>query len=679
MRVRIAVLLIVLSGFCISAAAGTGRPITVEDLFAMGRVGDPQISPDGNWIAYTVTDYCMESNKSYSDIWLVSMDGKQLKQLTTNPKGDSQPRWNPVDDAELAFVSSRSGTPQIHSIRLDGGEARPITNISTGASSPLWSPDGKYIAFTSDVYPDLKTDAENAARGKSREESRVKARVIDHLLFRHWNSWRDDKKSHLFVVKAQGGDAWDVTPGDFDTPPISLGGHQDFCFSPDSKEIAFVRNPDPMVAISTNNDVFIVPVTGGEAKQITTSPANDNNPLYSPDGKYIAYRAMTRPAFEADQENIILYDRAAGKTINLTQELDRSVGEIIFSPNSKSIYFTGFDNGRNKIYSVPVKGGAIETILDVHYNRGIQISPRGKTLVFRQQAATTPYEIFKVSVKGNDLTQLTFTNKKLLGELALQPVEDFYFKSFDGTKVHGLLVKPPHFKPGEKYPLIYLIHGGPQGGWSDDFHYRWNSEMFAAPGYVVAMVNFRGSKGYGQKFCDAVSKNWGGGPYQDLMTGLDYLLATYDFIDQEKIGAAGASYGGYMINWIATHTDRFDALVSHAGVFDLRSKYGSTEELWFPEWEFGGTPYENPEFYEKWAPSYFVKNFKKFKTPTLVILGANDFRVPEAQGFQMFTALQRMGVPSRLLYFPDEDHFIRKPQNARLWWKTVYEWYVNNF
>lgn len=665
------ILLIFSTALCLQAAPK--KAITVDDLFAMGRVSEPSLSPDGKWIAYSVTKYSMETNKSSSNIWLVSIDGKTTRQLTTSPKSDHSPCWSP-DGSKLAFVSNRSGSSQIWVIPMNGGEANQLSTISTGASGPVWSPDGQYIAFTSEVYPDLKTDAENDARDKERDESLVKARVIDHLLYRHWNAWREDKRSHLFVMSAAGGDALDVTPGDYDTPPISLGGHQDVCFSPDSKEIAFVRNMDPMVAISTNNDIFTVPVTGGAPKQITISQAVDINPVYSPDGKYLAYLAMARPRFEADQTDIILMDRKTGERKNLTADFDRTVGELVFSPDGKNIYFTAEDYGRVKIYSVASEGSEVKTVLADRFNGGLQITADGKTLVFRQQAATLPYEICKISTKGKDFKQLTFANKTRLEQLAMQPIEDFSFKSFDGTEVHGLLVKPPFFEAGKKYPLMFLIHGGPQGAWSDDFHYRWNLEMFAAPGYVVAAVNPRGSKGYGQKFCDAVSQDWGGGPYKDLMAGLDFVLKNNDFVDASKIAAAGASYGGYMINWIATQTDRFNVLVSHAGVFDVRSKYGSTEELWFPEWEFGGTPYENPELYEKWSPSYFVQNFKKYKTPTLVIIGANDFRVPEAQGFQMFTALQRNAVPSRLLYFPDEDHFIRKPQNAKLWWGTIYDW-----
>lgn len=657
----------------VSSTASTRRPIAVDDMFAMGRVSDPRVSPDDKWVAYTVTRYSMDTNKSNSDIWLVPLKEKNPtpRQLTTNPKNDINPSWSP-DGSKLAFISNRNGTPQIYIIHMRGGEAIQLSHISTGASNPIWSPDGQYIAFTSNVYPDLKTDAENKAREEEKEKSLVKARIIDHLLFRHWNHWKEGKRTHVFVMKSSGGDAWDVTAGDFDCPPISLGGAQDYTFSPNSKEIAFVRNTDPMVAISTNNDIFVVPVAGGEARRLTTSKANDNNPVYSLDGQYIAYLAMARPGFEADQTDILLYERATGQRINLTEQFDRSVNEFIFSPSGETIYFMAADEGRRRIYAVSIKGGPCRVIVKDHYNANLNVTNDGKTLIFTRQAVNMPNELFKTPANGKkEPVQMTFTNLKLLNQLEMYPIEDFWFESFDGKKVHGLMVKPPKFDPDKKYPLIYLIHGGPQGAWSDNFHYRWNAQMFAAPGYVVAMVNFRGSKGYGQEFCDAVSKNWGGGPYKDLMAGLDYLLKTFPFIEKEKIAAAGASYGGFMIDWIAGHTDRFKVLVSHAGVFDQRSMYGATEELWFPEWEFNGMPYEKPGLYEKWSPSFYVKNFR---TPTLVIHGQNDFRVPVTQGFQMFTALQRMGVPSRLLYFPDEDHFVRKPQNACLWWKTVYEW-----
>ncbi len=667
---RIQITLLILFVYSMFLFAGSQNPITVEDLFSFGRVSDPQVSPDGKWISYSVRYYDMETNKNNSDIWLISTKGGSAKQITTSPKSDFGARWNP-NGKSIAFVSTRNGAPQIFTISMKGGDAQQISNISTGASGIVWSPDGKYIAFSSEVYPDLKNDKENKMRDKSKENSLVKAKIIDRLFFRHWNHWTDEKRSHVFVMKSSGGNAWDVTPGDYDSPPLDLGSAQDYCFSPDSKEIAFVRNMDAMVAISTNNDVFTVPVEGGKCKKIADNRANDNQPAYSPDGRYLAYRAMEHPGFEADQYDLMLLSRKTGATVNLTPLFDRTVGNFKFSPNGKYIYFTAQNQGRNCIYRVPVNGGNVAQITDSHYIREFCFSPDNKFLYFSQESINLPTEIFRCKINGKAIVQLTNTNEELVDQLEMNDSEDLWFKSFDGKQVHGLIVKPPKFDATKKYPLIYLIHGGPQGMWSDNFHYRWNAQMFAAPGYVVAMVNFRGSKGYGQDFCDAVSKNWGGGPYKDLMAGVDYLVKTYNFIDSEKLAAAGASYGGFMVNWICGQKNPFKALVSHDGVYDQRSMYGATEELWFPEWEFNGTPYHNPELYEKWSPSNYAKNFK---TPTLVIHGENDFRVPVSQGFQMFTALQRNGAPSKLLYFPDEDHFVRKPQNARLWWKTVHQW-----
>lgn len=655
--------------FSISNAADK-RAITVDDLFAVSRVADPQVSPDGKWVAYTVTKYAMQTNKKNIDIWLISINGGTPRQLTTHPKSDYHPRWSPVEN-KIAFISNRNGTSQIYIIPAFGGEATKLTDVSTEVNGFIWSPDGKYLAFTSEVYPDLTTDEENKKRNEEKQSSLVKAKIIDHLFYRYWNQWHDEKRNHVFVMDIENDKFWDVTPGDYDSPPLDLGSDHDFAFSPDSKEIAFVRNTEPMVAISTNNDIFITPIKNGVPTRITANKANDNNPVYSPDGQYIAYKAMKQPGYESDQYDIMLYNRATAQRINLTAEFDRDIRSFIFDPKGKKIYFTALNQGRSSVYEVNLTGGKVKSLIDEHYNHHLQLDKKGKTLLFLQESIDKPAELFKSTTKGKRITQLTFANRVLLSQLTMNPAEEFWFPSFDGQLVHGLIVKPPEFSSTKKYPLIYLIHGGPQGMWADRFHYRWNAQMFAAPGYVVAMVNFRGSRGYGLDFCKAVSKDWGGGPYKDLMKGLDYVLKTYNYIDTTKLAAAGASFGGFMINWIAGHTDRFKVLVSHAGVFDQISMYGATEELWFPEWEFNGTPYENPTLYEKWSPSRFVRHFK---TPTLVIHSAHDFRVPVTQGFQMFTALQRMGVPSKLLYFPDEDHFVRKPQNARLWWKTVHEW-----
>ncbi|MDH5406460.1 MAG: S9 family peptidase, partial [Candidatus Aminicenantes bacterium] len=629
------------------------RPITFNDLISMGRLGDPQVSPDGKLIAYVVTYYDLKTNSSNSDIWLMPIAGGEPRKLTNSPRGDSQPRWSP-DGSQIAFTSTRTGRPQVWLIRLEGGEARQLTDLSTGASGAIWSPDGKWLLFASRVYPDCPDDECNKKREQEKADSKVKARIIDQLLYRHWDSWTDEKRDHLFLIPASGGEPKDLTPGDYDVPPIALGSAQDYAFSPDGKEICFVMNTDEVVTLSTNNDLFTIPVTGGEPQRITTREANDNQPVYSPDGKYIAYLAMARPKFEADRYRLILYERATTRHINLTEDLDRSVDTIVWSPDSSSLYFTCGDEAYISIYTVSVKGGGVRKLIGESYNGDLRVTPDGKGLVFSRQSIRHPTDIYYADTEGKMLKQLTNINGSLLEELEMNPLETFWFKSYDGLKVQGLMVKPPGFDATKKYPLMFLIHGGPQSAWGDDFHYRWNAQMFAAPGYVVVMINFRGSSNYGQEFTDRISGDWGGGCYRDLMKGLDYALENYPFIDPDKLGASGASYGGYMIYWIAGHTDRFKALFSHDGVYNLTSMYGVTEELWFPEWEFRGTPWTNKTMYEQWSPHNFAQNYK---TPMLIVHGEQDFRVPIGEGLQAFTALQRQGIPSRLLYFPDEGHW----------------------
>ncbi len=660
--------------FTASFSFAEKRAMTVDDLWSMKRIGDAALSPDGRHIVYSLTEYDMQKNSGHTEIWLVPTSGGEPQQLTRHDKSSSLPRWTP-DGKAVTFLSSRQGSSQIYTLPIDGGEAQQLTDAPVDIDDYILSPDGKKIAFSAKVFASAKTVQESADMDKEREDSPVKARVIDHLLFRSWNRWTDGKRTHVFVVDRDGGTIVDLTPGEFDAPPLDLGGHQDYVFSPDGTELAFVSNHTDMPAANTNNDIFLVPITGGEAVALTAdNEAVDNQPMYSPDGQYIIYKAMKRPGFEADQYEIILYDRSSKNKTSLTESFDLTPDDVIWSPDSKTIYFNAEEAGRQPIFSLDVKSKTITKLVSDNVNTGLMISPNGRTLYFKKQSNVLPYELFSFDVKTKKLEQLTQVNKALLSQLDMNPVEDFHFTSFDGADVHGLLIKPPFFDATKKYPLMFLIHGGPQGMWSDDFHYRWNTTMFASPDYVVVAINPRGSKGYGQAWCDAVSRDWGGAPYKDLMAGLDYVLEHFDFIDDTKLAAAGASYGGFMVNWIATQTDRFDALISHASVFDQRSMYGATEELWFPEWEFGGTPYENPELYEKWSPSTYVKNFKKYKTPTLVIHGQGDYRVPVTQGFQMFTALQRMGVPSRLIYFPDETHFVTKPQNAKLWWTEVFAW-----
>jgi dipeptidyl aminopeptidase/acylaminoacyl peptidase len=466
-----------------------------------------------------------------------------------------------------------------------------------------------------------------------------------------------------------------MTLGKYDTPPISLGSDHDFVFSPDGKSICFVKNSDTIVATSTNNDLWLSSLGEEKEQKMTRGKGNDFGPLFSPDGEYLAYLSMHRAGFEADQNNIILHNLKTGKITNLTESLDRSVSDFVWSPDGNRIYFFAEHFARHCLYDVNIQNNRKRLLLKDHYLKKISVSPDNKFLILEREAINQPVEIFRLEVKSKNLSQLTFFNQQKLAQLEMNPLEDFWFIGANGDSVHLLLLKPPQFDASKKYPLVSLIHGGPQGAWGDDFHYRWNAEMFAAPGYVVIMINFHGSRGYGQTFCDAVSKNWGGWPYEDVMTGTKWAAEKFPFIDKERIGAAGASYGGFLINWIEGHNEKnlFKCLVSHDGVFEQVSMFGATEELWFPTWEFNGYPWDAESLYQKWNPINYVNNFS---TPMLIIHGEHDYRIPYTQALQLFTALQLRGVPSKLLFFPDEDHFVRKPQNAKQWWKNVHDWFA---
>ena len=663
---------------CATHAEAALRPFRFEELAKVERIGGFEVSPDGKWIAYAVGTPVIAENRVKSAIWLAPAAGGAPRPLTSGDKRDSDPAFSP-DGRRVAFLSNRDGSSQIWTIGLSGGEPSKATSFPTQVKGFKWSPDGKWFVITSDVFPDCTDVACLDRRAKERAKSPTKARVAERLLFRHWDAWKEGLRTHVWKIAADATESpavVDLTPGDRDTPPFDVGGALAFDVSPDGKEFVYASNPDPVEALSTNSDLWLVPFAGGgQPRNLTAAnKAFDGSPKFSPDGKWIAYRAQKRPGFEADQFRLVLYERASGATRELTPNFDHWVEDYVWAPDSRSVFFLSHIRGRGVIDRVALAGGAPVEVWRGGTPAALAVSRDGSQVFFTASSLVRPAEILSVPAGSAGRTAATprnivRANDALLGEAEMGAVSERFTKSADGRNLHAWLVTPPGFDPGKKYPAVVLIHGGPQSAWNDAWSYRWNPQVFAAHGYVVYAPNPRGSIGFGQEFVDQVSRDWGGRVYDDLMRQTDDL-ESLTYVDRSRIGAAGASYGGYMIAWILGHTDRFKALVCHDGVFDTRSMALETEELWFPTWDFGGWPWDS-ELYEKWNP---LKSVEKFKTPTLVVTSEKDYRVPFGQGLQLFTALQVRNVPSKILTFPDEGHWVLKPGNSLVWHATVMDW-----
>ncbi|MGH9453447.1 MAG: prolyl oligopeptidase family serine peptidase [Terriglobia bacterium] len=654
------------------ATAQSKRPITFRDLMQVKRISDPQVSPDGKWVAFVMAKVDFQANKLGDHIWIIPTSGGEPRALTSGASSGTTPRWSP-DGKSIAFISSRGGKSQIWVIPVDGGEARRVTSISTAIDDFAWAAKSGTLVFVSKVFPDCQSDACNLEKLEAAARSKVKARLIQSLLFRHWDSWRDGRYNHVFSAPLSGGNPRDLTPGAFQSPTFFLGAPQQFAISPNGTEICITSNhtlPPSAPAWTTNNDLYLVSSSGGELKDITSNnPGSDASPQFSPNGRYIAYTSQATNGYESSLFRLRVYDTKTGEVKDLSNGFDQWVVGFRWAPDSDTIYFVAPDQGEQPIFKTSVSHPVVSKVLQGHFD-DLFVTPDGKDLIFTSTSLTQPSEVYRASVSGARLTALTHENGPLLSGLDLHRAEFVETQGALGATIQNLLLKPPAFDRTKKYPAIFLIHGGPQGAWDDSWGYRWNAQMFASHGYVVMMPNPHGSTGYGQKFVAEISGDWGGACYQDLMKAADYLAAL-PYVDKNRMGAAGASFGGYMIDWIAGHTTRFKALVSHDGVYDLRSMYGETEELWFPEWELKGTAWENTGLYQKFSPSNFAQNIR---TPMMLVEGGRDFRVPEGQAFQLFTALQRRGIASKLLYFPDESHFVQKPQNSRLWYQTVLAW-----
>jgi dipeptidyl aminopeptidase/acylaminoacyl peptidase len=705
--------------------------MTFEDMMHMKRLGETAVSPEGKWLAYSVTTVNLEQNTKTSQLWVQAIAGGDPIPLAVAKPGDSGVQFAP-DGKRILFLSSRSGSQQIWLASFDsatGATGNPynaapadgpfqLTHNTVEPDNAKWSPNGKFIIFTAAVYPDCPAFTEEAAsegsqpdkcnadRDKALADSKVKAQIFTHLLYRHWNHYTGDKRSHLFYVTVENPSSrtllWrDLTPNDpHDVPPFSLEGGGGFDISPDSKELAFTENVDPEPATSVSAKIFTLDLTNPAAKPVavSNSAGGNFNPAYSPDGKWLAWRSEARAGYEADKFRLMLYDRAAKTIKDLLPKFENWVDGFAWSPDSRTIYFVAANEGAEPIFATKLDGEYFEIPYKLEFS-DLHPGPSGNFLVASAMEANYPAEVVTVgvvrgparsnaaglesgtpSVNVGDLpliVPITELNRSILAQLDLPKMEPFWFEAADKTKVQGFIIRPPGFDASKKYPVKFLIHGGPQGAWGDMWSYRWNAELFAANGYVVIMINPRGSTGYGQAFVDGVNGDWGGKPFTDLMTGLDYAEQHYPFIDKTRECALGASYGGYMANWVLGHTNRFKCIVTHDGMFDAESAFGSTEEDWFNIWEFKGHPWdyygkpdsENP--FRKWSPSLAAKNFK---TPTLVIHGQLDYRLDVSEGFQLFDTLQLLKVPSKMLYFPDEGHWVMKPQNSQLWWKTVNDW-----
>jgi dipeptidyl aminopeptidase/acylaminoacyl peptidase len=657
--------------------AAARHPFTVDDMLAMDRVRELDVSPDGKLVAFTVSSTNFAANKRKTDIWLAALDGSFVRPLTSHADADrvesnETPRFAP-DGKSVLFISSRTGSSQVWRIALTGGDVSQVTKLPVDVGGVVPFPDGKRLLLLLEVYPDATTLEETAKRDEAKAKNPSKVMAYDKLMIRHWDSWHDGKDRHLFVWSDAA-----TAPIDLqkelasDAPPRPFGGTEQVSIAPDGNEVVFAAKMSSKdAAWSTNVDLFVARSDGATAP-INLSAQNlaeDGNPVFSPDGSKLAYLAMVRPGYESDRRRVMVMDWKTRRTLTSTEAWDRSPAELAWTKDGKTLVTTADHLGRRSLFTIAADAGRATLRFDAGSNEEVHLA--GSRLVFLHHSLRNPAEIWTAGLDGKGARPLTHINDARVAAIEWALPEQFEFTGANGDKVHAWILKPAEMQAGQRVPVALLIHGGPQGSFGDDFHYRWNPQAYAGRGYAAIMIDFHGSTGYGQAFTDAIRGDWGGAPFEDLMKGLDAALAKYPLLDRDRVAALGASYGGYMINWINGKTDRFKALVCHDGNLDETMAYFDTEELWFPEWEHGGTPWENPESFAKQSPVAFVKNWK---TPTLVIHGGRDYRVVETQGIGTFTALQRRGVPSRFVYFPEANHWVLKPQDSKRWHQEVLDW-----
>ncbi|MFH1852776.1 MAG: S9 family peptidase [Candidatus Neomarinimicrobiota bacterium] len=668
MRKLIIIALITLLG---QPAAGKAR-MTFEDLYGFPLIKNLALSPDGKTLALTIQVNDIPGNRKLESIWMMKTNGRDLRQVSPAGYWAWKPRWS-ADGQSLAYLLAGSTADEVWVYNKVSGENSRLTGFASDITDFIWFPIGGCILFAAETFTECGTDADCIRRQVlNRAGQSASGRTYDQLLFRHYKTWENGAVSHVFRHDFATDKIIDLTPGTDDAPGLYLGGNCDLAVHPAGSLVVFTMNTDSVLAISTNNDIFTVNCDGTARKRVSAGKGNDTDPRFSPDGRYLAYARMARAGYESDQCDLVIVDMETGAERNLTAALDRSVDEIIWSTDSRSIYFNVGDRALTTLYRVTLEDGKITRLFGDIFFEFLNVSADQRYLYCSASEPHRPPEVYRVDLKNGALKQLTSFGADLVEKVSMSPAATFWFSGADGDSVMGLLTYPPDFKPQKKYPLVLLIHGGPQALWYKYFNfYGWNTQLLTAQGYIVAQINPHGSGSYGIKFKEAVSGDWAGRDFTDLMLGLDYLIATQTAIDPDRLAALGRSYGGYMINWINGHSDRFRCLVTIDGTFDKISSYYSTEELWFPEWDFAGTPWTNRELYLERSPSTYVEHFR---TPTLVIHGGLDYRVDPAQGLSVFTALRRRGIPAQLLYYPDEGHSILKLQNLKQSYQVQLEW-----
>jgi len=661
-----------------SSAQPQSKRFTVEDLVRLKRLSDPSVSPDGRYVAFVLRETDMEANKGRTDVWLLDLAEKNAtaRRLTQNPANDSSPRWAP-DSRTIYFLSTRSGQSQVWRLSLAGGEAAQVTDYPLDIGALKVSPRGDRIAVTMEVLAECNDLRCTKEKLEAREKSKASGRTYDRVFARHWDTWSNGTRSHLFTARLNADGKADVPVDlskslDADIPSKPFGGDEEFTFSPDGATLVFsARVAGRTEPWSTNFDLYEVPVDrSARPKNLTANnPAWDTQPVFLKNGD-LAYLAADRPGFESDRLHIMIRDARTGSAHPLAPSWDRSVSHLGAMPDGRKLLATADDVGQRALFSIDVATGTPHPLLSSGEVSAYAVTR--DSVVFAWANLGAPEDLYGISANGGSPRRLTTVNEDLLGRRRLGEFEQFSFKGWNDEIVHGYVVKPYGFTPGAHYPIAFIVHGGPQVSLQNLWNYRWNAQTFAGAGYGVVMVDFHGSPGYGQAFTDSISRDWGGKPLIDLQKGLAAALEKYPWLDGTRACALGASYGGFMMNWIeGSWPDRFRCIVNHDGIFDQRMMYYATEELWFMEWENGGPQFDNPSAYERANP---VELVSKWRTPMLVIHGEQDFRVPYSQGIATFTALQRRGIESRLLVFPDENHWVLKPANSVQWYRAVIGW-----